>query len=75
MNLEPDLKLGKAGLTPEFLAAVEGLFARRDLIKIRLEAFKDERKTLAPELARQTGSDLVQLVGNVVVLFRPLQAP
>jgi RNA-binding protein len=70
MTLPADLKLGKAGLTPEFLASLQALFNHRDLVKIRLESFKEERKSLAPELARQAEAELVQLVGNVVVLYR-----
>jgi len=32
---------------------------------------KEERRTLAPELADRTSSLLVQTVGNVAVYFRP----
>ena len=49
--LKPSLKLGKAGLTPEFLAAFDDALTRTKLLKIRFEGFKEERKTVARELA------------------------
>jgi RNA-binding protein len=46
-------------------------FQSHELIKIKLDDFKDQRKTLAPQLAEKTGSHLVTLLGHVVVLYRP----
>jgi RNA-binding protein len=69
-RLKPILKLGKTGVTPDFLNSVQAALNSHELIKIKLEYFKDERKTLAPELAEKTDSHLVTLLGNVVVLYR-----
>lgn len=70
-SLKPVLRLGRQGLTPEFVRSIHEAFAHHPLLKIRLEAFKEERKELGPKLADQTGSHLVTVLGNVVVLFRP----
>ena len=72
--LKPILKVGKAGLSAEFLASVEAAFASRELIKIKFADFKEEKKQLAPLLAEKTSSHLITLLGNVVVLFRPKPA-
>lgn len=69
-RLEPVVALGKGGLSPSLLEAVNSALATHELIKVKFEALKDQKKTLAPELAAQTGSHLVQRVGNVVVLYR-----
>ena len=69
-RLKPILKIGKNGLSPQFLQSVEMAFESHDLIKIKFDEFKDQRKTLAPELAAKTKSHLVTLLGNVVVLYR-----
>jgi RNA-binding protein len=37
---------------------------------VRFADFKEERKTLAPQLAERTSSALIQQVGNVAVFFR-----
>ena len=69
-KLEPVLKLGKAGLSEPFLKSLALALTQHELVKIRLTEFKEERKTLAPELAAKSGSHLVTLIGNVVVLYR-----
>jgi RNA-binding protein len=74
-QLEPTVKLGKAGITPEFLAAFEESLNRTPLLKLRFEHFKDERKAMSKELAEKTGSKLVQQVGHTAVFYRKRQAP
>src|SRR5258706_6903968 len=69
-RLKPILKLGKTGVTPDFLTSVQAALNSHELIKIKLESFKEERKTLAPQLAEKTDSHLVTLLWNVVVLYR-----
>lgn len=70
--LKPSIRLGKAGITPEFLTAFNDALERMQLIKLRFEGFKTERKILAKELAEQTGSRLIQQVGHTAVYYRPL---
>jgi RNA-binding protein len=52
------------------LQSVRETLAHRELIKVKFDEFKDQRKTLAPELAEKTESRLVTLIGNVAVLYR-----
>jgi RNA-binding protein len=68
--LKPVVHVGKGGLTPELVASAERALGDHELIKVRFEAHKDEKKSLAPELATRTGSHVIQRVGNVLVLFR-----
>ena len=68
--LKPSIRLGKAGLTPEFLAAFDDALTRAKLLKLRFEGFKDERKSLARELAEKSSSLLVQQVGYTAVYYR-----
>ena len=69
-RLEPVLKLGKAGISEPFLKSLEQALVDHELVKVRLAEFKEERKTVAPDLAAKSGSHLVTLIGNVVVLYR-----
>jgi RNA-binding protein len=69
-RMDATLKVGKAGLSEGFLQSVRETLAHRELIKIKFDEFKDQKKTLAPELAEKTESRLVTLIGNVVVLYR-----
>ena len=68
--LKPSIRLGKAGATPEFFAALHEALDRLRLVKVRFEGMKDERKTLSKELAAKTGSLLVQQVGHTAVYYR-----
>jgi len=72
-SLKPAIRLGKAGLTPEFLAVFDDTLQRAGLVKLRFEAFKDERKTMSKELAEKTGSTLVQQTGHTAVFYRAKQ--
>ncbi len=74
-SLKPAIRLGKAGLTPEFLAAFEDMLQRGQLVKLRFEALKDERKAVSKQLAEQSHSILVQQTGHTAVFYRAKQAP
>jgi len=69
--LEPVLKVGRNGIAAPFPASVETELARHELIKIKFVEFKEQKHELAARLAEETGSALVQVVGNVAVLYRP----
>lgn len=74
-QLKPTIHLGKAGPTPEFLAAFGDVLDRNHLVKLRFEAMKDERKALSKKLAEITGAVLVQQVGHTAVFFREKNLP
>ena len=68
--LKPMLKIGKDGLSPAFLKEAEATLAHHELVKIKFDEFKAQKKELAPKLAESVGASIVMRVGNVVVLFR-----
>ena len=65
------MKLGHAGLSEAFVRSMAEALAAHGLVKIKFTDFKEDRKTLAPQIAERTGSELVMQVGNVAVFFRP----
>lgn len=69
-RLKATFKVGKQGLTPQFLRGLEVALAAHELVKVKFDEFKEEKKTLAPEMAARTGSRLIWLIGNVAVLHR-----
>jgi RNA-binding protein len=70
-RLKATLEVGKEGLSPKFLAALDDALKRHELIKVKFGQFKEEKKELTPQLAEKSGSHLITRVGNVVVLYRP----
>ena len=70
-RLKASVKIGKDGLSPAFIAALDEALKHNELIKVKFDDFKEQKKELAPQLAEKTSSHLVTRVGNVVVLYRP----
>jgi RNA-binding protein len=70
-TLEAVVRVGQAGLSEPMVASMDAALTEHQLVKVRFVGLKQERRTLAPELAQKTSSLLVQTVGNVAVYFRP----
>ena len=71
MTMDPILQLAKGGLTPENTAAVEEALAARELIKISvLQNCLEDPREMAQVLAERTRSQVVQVIGKKIVLYR-----
>ncbi len=70
-GLEPVVRVGKAGVSPQFMAALETALEQHQLVKMKFDEFKARKKVLAPQIAEKTRSHLIQRVGNVAVFYRP----
>ncbi|HEU5077874.1 MAG TPA: YhbY family RNA-binding protein [Opitutaceae bacterium] len=70
-RLDPTLKVGKSGLTPEFYKELQRCLNGDELIKIRfLGADRDERATLCETIADQGRCVCVGAVGHTALFFR-----
>jgi RNA-binding protein len=74
-RLKATLRVGKEGLSPQFLAALDDTLKHHELVKVKFDEFKEQKKELTPQLAEKSHSHLVTRVGNVVVLYRPSLQP
>ena len=71
--LKPVVRLGNAGLTEAVALETDRALTDHELIKVKGPGGdREARDTLFTELARRTGSALVQRIGNVAALYRPL---
>lgn len=71
MTMEPVFQLGKSSMTPEFTKAIDEALAARELIKVSvLKNCADDPKELAHLLSERTHSDVVQVIGRKIVLYR-----
>ena len=71
MNTEPIFQMGKASLTPELTKAVDEALAARELVKISvLQNCADDPHGLASILSERTRSQVVQVIGKKIVLYR-----
>lgn len=70
-HLSPVAMVGQNGLTKSVLLAVEEVLTTHELVKIKIaEDSPEERLKLAEEIAKKTGSALVQTLGKTALLFR-----
>ena len=71
MTMDPIFQIGKASLTPENTKAIAEALEARELIKISvLQNCMDDPKELAETLAQRTRSEVVQVIGKKIVLYR-----
>lgn len=76
MTMDPIFQVGKASLTPELTGAVEEALEARELIKISvLKNCIDDPKEIAQILAERTHSQLVQVIGKKIVLYKEAKEP
>lgn len=69
-SLSPVIQVGKQGVTPDLVKAVNEALDSHELIKVKFVDFKEERKELSREIAERTSSEAVGLIGNVAILYR-----
>ena len=72
MNIEPIFQVGKGSITPEYVEAIREAFNTKELIKIAvLKNCMDDPRGIAEALAGRTGSQVVQVIGKNIVLYKP----
>lgn len=70
-TLDPIFQIGKSSLTPEITTAIEECFNTHELIKINvLKNCFDDPKEMAYMLAERTRSQVVQVIGKKIVLYK-----
>ena len=71
MDLDPIFNVGKASVTPDFIEGIREALEKRELIKVGvLKNCMDDPKEIAHVLAERTGSQVVQVIGKKIVLYK-----
>jgi RNA-binding protein len=73
-SLKPVFFIGKDGLSEQQLQHILQGFNHTDLIKVKLqESAPKDKNTFAAVIAEKLADvEVVQIIGNTIVLFRPL---
>lgn len=72
MTMDPIFQIGKASVTPELTTAIDEALEARELIKISvLKNCLDDGRSIADVLAERTHSEVVQVIGKKIVLYKP----
>ena len=70
-HLRPAVMIGQSGVSDGVLTAVAEAFVETDLIKVKVLDTTDlDRKEFAVELAGLTGSQVAQVIGKTILLYR-----
>ena len=70
-TMEPIFQIGKASLTPEVTEAISEAFNTRELFKVAvLKNCMDDPKEIAAILAERTKSQVVQVIGKKIILYK-----
>ena len=71
MTMDPIFQIGKSSMTPELTNAIKEALDARELIKVSvLKNCFDDPKELAQALAERTRSQVVQVIGKKIVLYK-----
>ena len=69
-HLKPVVMVGQHGLKETGFEELEVALDAHELIKVRVAADRDERKEIAEQILERTQANLVQTIGQMLVLFR-----
>lgn len=70
-SLKPVVLMGSHGLTEAVLKEIDLALKAHELIKVRIQADdRDEKNMIVSQICQNNQAELVQLIGNICVLYR-----
>jgi RNA-binding protein len=70
-HLNPIFQVGKGGVNENMIKQISDALEARELFKISiLQNCEDNKDTVAETLVKGTGAELVQIIGNTIVLYK-----
>jgi RNA-binding protein len=69
-HLNPVVMIGQAGLTAAVIAEIELALDAHELIKVKIRAERDERKDICTEICAATTAELIQAIGQIIIIYR-----
>jgi RNA-binding protein len=71
-SLEPLFQIGKGGMSEALIEQTSDALRKRELIKLKvlLESAPESPREFADKLAQATGSEVIQVVGGSIVLYK-----
>ena len=69
-NLKPVVIIGHKGVSGTLLLAIDDALEDHELIKIKFGDHKDEKLDLLEQIIEETECEIVNVVGNIAILYR-----
>lgn len=71
-TLKPVVMVGQHGLTESVLTELQSTMSKHELLKIKIRSQdRDEKQQMIEQIIKFSQAHLVQVIGNVVVIYRP----
>lgn len=75
-KLRPVVTVAGNGLSDTVLAEIDAALTRHELIKIKLAVgSREARQAVGDEIGERTGADIIQRVGNIILVLRRAEKP
>ena len=73
-QMKATVMIGRDGITYKVKRFIDEAFNNKTLIKVKiLDTCEADRKVIAEKLSKLKNTDLVQLLGRTILLYRPLE--
>jgi len=73
-QLKPIFQVGKIGVNENMVKQIAEALEKRELIKVSiLQNCDEDKNVVAEKLAEGTGAEIVQIIGNNIVLYSESQ--
>ncbi|UJL44903.1 ribosome assembly RNA-binding protein YhbY [Virgibacillus sp. NKC19-16] len=70
-QLKPIFQVGKSGVNENMVEQINDALEKRELMKVSvLQNSMDDKDIVAEQLAEGTGAEIVQIIGNNIVLYK-----
>lgn len=70
-HLNPIFQVGKGGVNENMIKQVGEALEARELLKVSvLQNCEEDRDTVAQQLSEGSKADVVQIIGNIIVLYK-----
>ena len=74
-DIQPVVIVGGNGISDALKQKVCAELDAHELIKVKFNDFKDEKKVLSERLAKDCGAFLVRVIGNIAILYKQNEDP
>ncbi|MBM7604774.1 RNA-binding protein [Metabacillus crassostreae] len=70
-HLSPIFQVGKGGVNENMVNQISEALEARELLKVSiLQNCEEDKDTVAQEIVKGTKAELVQIIGNTIVLYK-----
>jgi len=72
LNLKPVIIIGQKGMSENLHNEIDLSLGHHELLKLRIPGLgKADKRELAQQICARHGAQLIQSIGNVIVIYRP----